>query len=153
MASRDDFPNINTKKPDGLKPGGKQYRVMVVEEKDFLRKQLVQILESEKYHVVAAVDNGQAALDAYKKMDGKLDLITTNLDMPILDGYALMYNLNQFPNRPPIVFVSEETTKGVMEDLIKMGISDFILKPIDRRLFLSRIKNVMNKYDKTQSEG
>ena len=65
--------------------------------------------------------------------------------MPMLDGYALMYELNQRPNKPVVVFISEDTTKGVMQDLIGMGIGDFILKPINRRVLLERIRAVVKK--------
>lgn len=145
MKGRGDFPSLNTKQPDGLKPGGRPYKVMVVENKDFIRKQLVQIFESESYNVVATAANGQEALDKLRKIEGRIDLITTTLDMPILDGYALMHELAKIPNRPLVVFVSEETTKGVMADIIKLGVSDFILKPIDRRTLLYRVKNVLLK--------
>lgn len=145
MKGKGEFPHLNAKQPDGIKPGGKPYRVMVVEEKEFLRKQIVQILESEGYAVVATAGNGQEALDKFELLRGDLDLITTTLDMPILDGYAMLYALNEKKKRPPVVFVSEETTKGVMQDLIKGGIADFILKPLDRRVFLQRIKAVLVK--------
>ncbi|HOD14012.1 MAG TPA: response regulator [Spirochaetota bacterium] len=137
---------MNTKMPDGLKPGGRPYKLMVVENKDFLRKQIVQIFESESYNVVATAANGQEALDKLSKIEGKIDLITTTLDMPVLDGYAFLHELSKRPNRPLVVFVSDETTKGVMADLVKLGISDFILKPVDRRMLLQRVKAVLQKY-------
>jgi two-component system, chemotaxis family, chemotaxis protein CheY len=145
MKTPDAFPNLNTKRPDGLRPNSRPYRVMVVEDKEFQRKQIAQILESEGYDIVATASNGQEALKKFERLDAPLDLLTTNLDMPILDGYALLYELNQKPNRPVIVFVSDETTKGVMQDLISMGIGDYILKPINRRVLLERIKAVVTK--------
>ena len=125
-----DFPNLNTKEPDGIAPGGKPYTVMVVDGKEFQRKQIAQIFESEKYNVIETASNGKEALEKYDKRKGKIDLITTDLDMPILDGYALLYELKQRNNKSLVVFISEETTKGVMQDLIVMGVKDFILKPV-----------------------
>ncbi|HOO72097.1 MAG TPA: response regulator [Spirochaetota bacterium] len=145
MKTPDGFPSINVKRPDGLRPNGRPYRVMVVEDKEFQRKLIAQILESEGYEIVATATNGQEALTKFSKIETPVDLMTTTLDMPILDGYALLYELNQKPNRPVVVFVSEETTKGVMQDLISMGIGDYILKPINRRVLLERIKAVVQK--------
>ena len=99
MKSRFDFPDINAKSPDGLKPGGKPYKLMIVESKDFQRKQLIQYLESEKYKVVAQATNGQEALDLYEEHKRDLDLIITTLDMPILDGYSLLFELNKRKNK------------------------------------------------------
>ncbi len=152
MKGRGEFPSLNTKTPDGIKPGGRPYKVMVVEGKDFLRKQIVQILESERYMVVATAANGQEAIDKMSKIEGRLDLITTTLDMAVMDGYAFMHEMAKKPVRPPVVFISEETTKGVMADLIRLGVYDFILKPIDRKVLLQRIKAVLQKYRQANPE-
>jgi len=145
MKSRGDFPNLNTKMAAGVRPNGLAYKVMIVEDKDFQRKQLVQILESEGYEIVATASNGKEALKKFDMIEGKIDLVTTTLDMPILDGYALLYELNQKPNKPIVIFISEETTKGVMQDLLSMGIADFIIKPVDRGRVLDRIKGAIKK--------
>ena len=65
--------------------------------------------------------------------------------MPVLDGYAMMYQLKERRSMPVVVFISEETTKGVMQDLISMGIADYVLKPINRRVILQRIKEALIK--------
>jgi two-component system, chemotaxis family, chemotaxis protein CheY len=147
MKSKHDFPSMNEKSAEGLKPTGIPYRVMVVEDQDFQRKQIRQILESEKYDVVADVRNGKEALDAFDKIgETKLDLIVTDLDMPILDGYALLFELKKNRNvKTKFVFVSDETTKGVLQDILQMGASDFILKPIQRIRLLDRIKLVLSR--------
>jgi two-component system chemotaxis response regulator CheY len=141
-----EFPNLNTKEPDGIKPNGSSYRIMVIDSKDFHRKQIVQIFESEKYQVVETATNGKEALDKIEKLKGKIDVITTELDMPVIDGYAMLYELKQKGNMPLVVFISDDTTKGVMQDLISMGAKDFILKPVNRRLILERVKNIIKKY-------
>ena len=151
MKGKGDFPSLNAKLPDGLKPNGKPYKVMVVEDKEFQRKQIVQILESEKYEIVATAGNGQEALSKYEMLDGMVDIITTDLDMPILDGYALVCELNQKSKKPLVVFISDETTKGVMEDLINMGIADYILKPVNRKTILDRVRMAVKKKALTSS--
>ena len=145
MKRKSDFPSLNTKMPDGLKPNGKPYRLMIVEDKEFQRKQIIQILESEEYEIVATASNGQEALKKLQTLDWKVDLITTDLDMPDLDGYAMLYEFRQKKKEVPVVFISEETTKGVMQDLINLGIEDFILKPVNRKTILERIKKVITK--------
>ena len=146
MKSKGDFPNLNQKIPDGIRPNGRPYKVMVVEDQEFQRKQLVQILESEGYEVVASAEDGNQALSKYDAINGSVDLITTNLDMPNIDGYALTFELSKKPSKPVIVFISQDTTKGVMQDLINMGIADYILKPINRKTVLDRIKKVITKH-------
>lgn len=145
MKSPFDFPAINPKKPDGIKPNGIPYKVMVIEDKEFHRKQIIQILESEGYEVIAAASNGAEAIKIYDSIAADLDLITTDLDMPKLDGYAFIYELNQRKPKAKVVFISDETTKGVLADLLSMGANDFILKPIQRGTVLERVKSVLQK--------
>ena len=145
MKSKESFPNLNAKRPDGIRPNGRPYKLMVVEDKEFQRKQLVQIFESEGYEVVETAENGKQALNKFDKLPVPIDIMTTSLDMPILDGYALLHELNQKPNKPLVIFISDDTTKGVMQDLISMGIGDFILKPIQRKTVLDRVKGCLSK--------
>ena len=145
MKSPHDFPAINPKRPDGIKPNGIPYKVMVIDDKEFHRKQIIQILESEGYEIIAAASNGAEALKLYESLAADLDLITTDLDMPKLDGYALLYELSHKKPKAKIVFISEETTKGVLSDLLKMGAADYILKPIQRGTILEQIKAVLQK--------
>ena len=142
--------NLNSKTPDGYRPGGKSYKLMVVEDKDFQRKQIVQILESEEYEIVAVAENGRDALNQLQKLYEKgkqVDLMTVNLDMPVLDGYALMCELQGLSKKPLVAFLSEDTSVGVMQDLVKMGIADYILKPLNRKVLLDRVKAVLVKHN------
>ena len=146
MKSKHDFPSMNERAPEGIKPTGVPYKIMIVEDQDFQRKQLRQILESEKYDVVADARNGQEAIMFYDKLQGKVDLIITDLDMPILDGYALLFELKKTRNVPTkIIFVSDETTKGVLQDILQMGALDFILKPVQRNRILERVKIAVSR--------
>jgi two-component system chemotaxis response regulator CheY len=90
MKSPHDFPAINPKRPDGIKPNGIPYKVMVIDDKEFHRKQIIQILESEGYEIIAAASNGAEALKLY---DHGCDLdLYNDMVMPKLDGYALSMN-------------------------------------------------------------
>ena len=47
MKTKQDFPSINERAPDGRKPDGSPYRVLVVDDSIFVAKQIGQILTSE----------------------------------------------------------------------------------------------------------
>ena len=44
MKSASDFPTINAKVPDGLKEDGSKYRILLVDDSIFVKKQLQQML-------------------------------------------------------------------------------------------------------------
>ncbi len=145
MKSKHDFPSLNSKNPDGLKSNGKPFTLIVTDPHEFSRKQIKQILESEGYKIVGEAKNGREALDLLSEMESDVDIITTELDMPVLDGYALLYELSTKEKKPKVIFICNDTTKGVLQDLLKMGATDIMLKPIQRAKLLERIKLASRK--------
>lgn len=120
----------------------------MIEPHEFQRKQIIQILESESYDVVADARNGQEGIEIVKKIGSDVDIITTDLDMPQLDGYAFLYQVNELKIKARVVFISIETTKGVLQDLLRMGAADYILKPLQRQRLLERMRLLTQKIEK-----
>lgn len=146
MRSKHDFPSLNSKNPDGIGPGGKPYNIIIADPHTFSRKQIRQILESEGYCIMGEADNGKQVIDIINKNSEKdVDIVTTELDMPEIDGYALLYELEKLKKKPSVVFICEDLPKNILQDLMKMGVSDFILKPIQRGKLLDRIKMATQK--------
>jgi DNA-binding response OmpR family regulator len=73
------------------------------------------------------------------------DLILCDINMPNMDGFALMEYLNQKEIIIPVVFV---TVREDEEDEIKglaLGSKDYIRKPVNRDLLLLRIRKALDK--------
>ncbi|MFH2115505.1 MAG: response regulator, partial [Spirochaetota bacterium] len=67
MKTKEDFPSINERKPDGLSPEGTPYRILVVDDSMFVAKQITQILTSEGYDVIGQAADGLLGLERYKE--------------------------------------------------------------------------------------
>ena len=52
MKTKQDFPSINERPPEGLKEDGSCYKILVVDDSMFVAKQIGQILTSEGYEIV-----------------------------------------------------------------------------------------------------
>ena len=57
MKTKQDFPSINERPPEGEKLDGTKYRVLVVDDSMFVAKQLTQILSSDGYEIVATAQD------------------------------------------------------------------------------------------------
>ena len=68
MKTKQDFPSINERPPEGIKDDGTSYRVLIVDDSLFVAKQLGQILASEGYEVIATAADGKEGLDKYKEL-------------------------------------------------------------------------------------
>ena len=93
MKTKQDFPNINERKPEGFKPDGSSYKVLIVDDSMFVTKQISQILSSEGFDVVGTAKDGQEGLEKYKELYPNVDLVTMDSTMPKMDGVTAMENI------------------------------------------------------------
>jgi two-component system, chemotaxis family, chemotaxis protein CheY len=135
--------------PQGVSPSGRPYTVLVAEPSKFQAKQLQQILESEGYKILAMAEDGKELLNQYKQHK-QVDLIIMEVCMPVIDGYALFFDLRDAsPILPKIFFISEENSPGVVKSLLDNGAVDYYIKPIKREKILEKIKSAIDKVNPT----
>jgi two-component system chemotaxis response regulator CheB len=106
----------------------KNIRVVVVDDAEFMRKELTRILESDKdIEVVGYGKTGQEGIEAVKTL--KPDVVTLDIDMPEMDGItALKHIMIECPT--PVVVVSALTHQGdVTFESLRLGVVDFLPKP------------------------
>jgi DNA-binding NtrC family response regulator len=116
--------------------------ILLVEDKDNLRRMLRLTLESGGYSVEEAIDGA----DARRKLEiGRHSLVLTDLKMPRIDGFGVLQNaVASDPEMPVIVM----TAFGSIDDAVqamKQGAYDFIQKPIDSRHLLLLIERALEQ--------
>ena len=108
---------------------GHQTRILVVDDSAFMRKIITDILSSDDdLLVVDTAKNGLEAIEKVKEL--KPDVVTLDVEMPVMDGLTCIKELNKF-SRIPVVMLSSFTIEEA-EDTIKaleIGAVDFITKP------------------------
>ncbi len=103
-------------------------KVLIAEDDIIMLKTLAQFLISNGYAVETAV-NGSEALKKYKSNPAQV--VITDIDMPVMNGNELISHLSSFEN-PPVIFVTTiERSPELIIDIMKKGIYDYILKPVD----------------------
>jgi two-component system chemotaxis response regulator CheB len=105
-----------------------RFKVLVVDDASFMRRVLVEILESDPaIEVVASARNGLEGLETIKEV--LPDVVTLDIDMPIMDGLvAIRHIMIEAP--VPIVIISSMTQNGAITfEALRLGVVDFIPKP------------------------
>ena len=100
--------------------------ILVVEDDHDVRDAMVQVLASEGYDAVSAVD-GQ---DALGRLEEGLDpcLILLDLMMPRMDGWEFIEQQRRRQSQTPIIVVSAYSSA---EQLRAVGVQDYMRKPVD----------------------
>jgi two-component system, chemotaxis family, chemotaxis protein CheY len=70
---------------------------------------------------------------------GKFDLIITDLNMPVLDGRALLSKLRQSGNGVPVIVVSSAANAALTEELLALGAAAVVKKPPSPALALAAL--------------
>jgi DNA-binding response OmpR family regulator len=88
-------------------------------------------------------DNGLIALNALEQSDP--DFVVLEIDMPILSGPDCLSAIRQSPVRPdiPVICITASGTRENVHRMVALGVSDFLLKPINPVEVLPRIKNLL----------
>lgn len=113
--------------------------VLVVDDEPFNVDVLQQELEELDYYIITA-SNGQEALHQIKRHQP--DLILLDLQMPVLDGFAVLAEIkgdNSLRDIPVIIVSAANDSKSIVKG-IKQGADDYITKPIDADHLKQKLK-------------
>lgn len=77
--------------------------------------------------------NGKIGLEYYHEF--KPDLILLDIQMPVLNGYETTIEIRKLDKKIPIIALTAGTIMGEKEKCIKVGMNDYISKPIIKDLF------------------
>jgi CheY-like chemotaxis protein len=112
-------------------------KVLVVEDVDFNRELIVQLLE-DKYEVIEAV-NGQQGVELAERE--RPELILMDLSLPVMDGWEATRRLkaNADLRAIPIIALTAHAMKGDKEKALAAGCDDYLVKPLDEDELMARI--------------
>ncbi len=143
MKVKSDFPSVNEKEPDGIKAGGEAYKVLVVDDSMFVRKQIGQILSSEGFEIVGQAGDGREGLEKYKEFHPAVDLVTLDITMPGMDGVTALEKIMEFDPQARVVMVSALGKQDLVKQALLAGAKNYIIKPLDRKKVLDRLLAVL----------
>lgn len=145
MKTKEDFPEINTRRPDGLKPEGTPYRVLIVDDSMFVAKQLNQILTSEGYQIVGTAGDGLEGYEKYKELFPNVDVVTMDITMPKMDGLTALQKIMEFDKDAKVIMISALGKQDLVKQALVAGAKNYIVKPLDRKKVLERFLSVVAK--------
>jgi putative two-component system response regulator len=122
----------------------RQERIFIVDDEPTNLKLLDRMLRGQGYQGLVLVDDPRDVLDLYRS--ARPDLILLDINMPHLDGYQVMEQLQALndPLLPPIVILTAQHGKDFLLRALAGGARDFITKPFDRNELLMRVRNLLD---------
>lgn len=133
---------MNTPIPPGLAPGTRQPTILIVENEVSNRILIERVLSTRGYRCISA-SNGQEALDILDHE--QVDLILTDLSMPVLDGYRTTQLIRARPAlaHVPIVAVTAYALHDESEAALHIGCTEYLTKPFKPRQLLEVVDRLL----------
>lgn len=113
----------------------KNITILYAEDEEALREITLNILKGfTKKQLVAK--NGAEGLELFKQNESEIDLIITDVNMPVMNGLEMIREIKKInPNIPIIVATAFSNTEYLLE-AIDIGVDKYVLKPIDMKKLL-----------------
>ncbi len=120
-------------------------RFLVVDDSRSMRRIVRRFLQNNGVTKIAEAGNGQSALELVQFQP--LDMIISDLNMPVMDGMEFLENVKMDPEFQDVHFImlTVEAVQKTMNQALEIGADAYIVKPVAEELFIRELKNVLNR--------
>lgn len=130
----------------------KNLRILYVEDDDIIRTEFAEALNRIFGKVIVSI-NGSEALSIYQEFSGKnIDLIISDVDMPVMNGLTLLEKIREHDNKIPFIFTTAHSEVDFLLKAISLNISEYLIKPINTRALKSKVEILFGKIFKENNK-
>jgi len=121
--------------------------ILVVDDSYTIREMVAGCIKDQDNKIIRAAD-GIEALAIAKTT--RFDLVITDINMPNMDGLTLVEKLRKLPHykKIPLLVLATESDPNMKKKASDLGVTGWILKPINQDAFASIIDKVMQRSEK-----
>lgn len=123
------------------------YKVFIADDEPFILDGLYHIInwEEQDLEIIGTAVNGHDALEKMKTL--KTDILITDIRMPETDGLELIRKTKEINPGTKFIIMSGYDDFEYLKECIKLGIENYLLKPINQEEFLSTLVNTVAKIE------
>lgn len=113
--------------------------ILVVEDNDFIRMQLLKFLSEEGYSVIEA-RSGKQALDLY---GSHITAIVSDVRMEPMGGFELLRKIQAGGSKTPAILVTSDQDPDMLSEATKLGISGVLMKPVQKARLIQMVNRAI----------
>ena len=125
------------------------FKILVVDDDRELNRSVCAYLNRSGYEAVGCLGAEEAYDAMYETM---FDLIISDIMMPEIDGFEFVKTVRSLNEDIPILFISAREDYASKERGYRIGIDDYMVKPIDLNELILRIKALLRRANITASK-
>jgi two-component system chemotaxis response regulator CheY len=121
------------------------YRILVVDDSDFSRNSITQMLDDPRYNVIGEASNAKEAMNILK--DRKAHIAIIDVVMPEISGIELTERITESFKDTYVIMISSLAQENIIIDSISAGAADFVQKPFNKETLISSIEKVVTNFE------
>ena len=119
----------------------KRLTLLYVEDDEVIRNELSDLLGNFFSRVIVAKD-GKEGFRTYLENKEQIDIILTDINIPILNGIGLIKRIRDLDKKVPVIFATAYSDTEFLAEAIKLRAQEYIVKPIDIRNLISLLNDI-----------
>ncbi len=127
-------------------------KVVVVEDEILIREGLCELMRKMFPELVIAgvAGNGREGLSCIEKEQP--DLVITDIKMPVMDGLEMLSGMQGKGLFPKVIVLTAYSEFSYAQQAVKLGVCDYIIKPVVVQEFVQTIRKVQNLYEQEKKK-
>lgn len=123
------------------------YKVLIVDDEKLERRGINFLLKQVGVECeIAEADNGRVALEYIQ--NNNVDIVLTDVKMPLMDGIELISKVNELGRDIKTIIFSGCSDFNYARQAVRLGVSDYILKPVNPDEFTEAITRITAEIEK-----
>lgn len=125
-------------------------RAVIVEDEILIREGLCRLMQKMFPDIVIddVAGNGQEGLQYIEKYQP--DLVITDIKMPVMDGLEMLGKVQEAGLFPKVIVLTAYSEFEYARQAVKLGVCDYIIKPVVVQEFVQTIRKIQNLYEQEQ---
>lgn len=118
----------------------KKLKFLFVEDENDLMDIISETLQKLQVDFLTA-NNGEEGLAILKEHSNEIDIIVTDISMPVMNGLEMIKEVKSLYPDLEIIIMTAHTESKYMTEAKEYGVTDYLLKPFDFIKFIELINN------------
>ena len=128
-------------------------KIIIVEDEIRIREGISKLIHKmfEEHEIVGEAENGEEGFELIMKL--KPDLVITDIKMPIMDGLQMLTKIYQMESKTKAIVLSAYSEFSYAQQAIKLGVSEYLLKPIVVGDFVQSIRLIEKQCEEEKTKN
>lgn len=111
--------------------------ILVAEDNDFVRMQIVKYLQDAGHNTLEARDGGEALKSV---QENKVDMTIVDIRMEPVDGFEFIRSIRGLDIQIPVILVTGDNSPDILEKSGDYGVSAMLVKPVEKERLVKAVE-------------